>query len=62
MTLYLCPLVVVTGHCMDITDQCLQGDKTDLNTAVFVMLKVDCRVIRFHLFICSNVTQITWKT
>lgn len=36
MTLYLCPLVVVTGHGMDITDQSLQ---TDLNTAVLLRLK-----------------------
>lgn len=35
LTLYLCPLVVVTGHRMDITDQSLQGKNTDIsNSAV----------------------------
>lgn len=34
--LYLCPLVVVTGHGMDITDQSLEGREVTFYTSIHV--------------------------
>lgn len=48
MSLYLCPLVVVTGHGMDVTDQSLQGKNTPFQVK-FKLAQIASQYLFYYL-------------